>query len=165
MRCILALDAAWTATEPSGVALVQGDSSGWRCVAVAPSYDEFVSVAKGRQIDWSRPNFKGTHPNALGLLDAARQLAGSDIDLITIDMPIATVAIASRRAADDAVSTEFGSRWCSAHTPNSQRPGALGAALSSAFRNCGYPLRATTASRSQTPCLLEVYPHPALLSC
>jgi predicted RNase H-like nuclease len=43
-------------------------------------------------------------------------------------------------------------------------PRSFGAALSGAFSECGYPLATTTASRSRTPWLLEVYPHPALIS-
>ena len=41
MRCVVGIDAAWTVTEPSGVALAV-DDNGWRLAAVAPSYDDFL---------------------------------------------------------------------------------------------------------------------------
>ena len=33
---VLGIDAAWTAHNPSGVALVQQAEQGWRCLALAP---------------------------------------------------------------------------------------------------------------------------------
>jgi len=46
-RAVLGIDAAWTATEPSGVALAVEDASGWRLVAVDGSYDHFQARARG----------------------------------------------------------------------------------------------------------------------
>ncbi len=164
MPTILAIDAAWTTTEPSGVAVVRSEESGWRYVAAAPSYDEFLALARGWSIDWDLPTFHGGVPDVVKLLAAAQQLAGCTIDIITIDMPVATVSISCRRRADDAISTEFGACWCSAHSPNQKRPGPLGAALSNAFGAAGYPLATVGTSVAGAPCMLEVYPHPALLS-
>jgi predicted RNase H-like nuclease len=98
------------------------------------------------------------------LLDAARSLAGAPVDLITIDMPVATVPFSTRRVADDAISAQFGSRWCSTHTPNASRPGPLGARLSSDVRASGYELATTATPTAKAKRLIEVYPHPALLS-
>ena len=55
MTTVLGIDAAWTAREPSGVALVQRQASPWRCIAVAPSYAAFTALAEGHVPDWSRP--------------------------------------------------------------------------------------------------------------
>jgi predicted RNase H-like nuclease len=164
MTTILALDAAWTVTEPSGVALVQDTSIGWRCVAIAPSYDDFFSQGDGKQTDWSSTTFSGTAPDVRCLLDTAQCLAREQVDLVTLDMPVATLAFSSRRMADDAISTEFGSRWCSAHTPSATRPGPLGVLLSSTFGSSGYELATTATPAAETKRLVEVYPHPALLS-
>ncbi|HWM92947.1 MAG TPA: DUF429 domain-containing protein [Thermoanaerobaculia bacterium] len=164
LKTILALDAAWTATEPSGVALVQGDHAEWRCLTVAPSYDEFFAQAGGLQTDWSSKKFAGALPDVPRLLSAARSLAGRPVDLITVDMPMATVSFSSRRAADIAVSVEFGSRWCSTHTPSLTRPGPLGAKLSSAAQASGYKLATVATQAAEVNRLVEVYPHPALLS-
>lgn len=45
----------------------------------------------------------------------------------------------------------------------SQRPGSLGLALSTAFADSGYPIW-TRWEQRETRRLLEVYPHPALIS-
>ena len=164
MITILALDAAWTATEPSGVALVQDGPAGWRCVALVPSYGEFFAQAEGRATDWSSRAFGGTQPDVPRLLAAARALAGEPVDLVTLDMPVATLPFSSRRVADEMVSAEFGSRWCSTHTPNTKRPGPLGTYLSSALRARGYELATTATLAAEAKRLVEVYPHPALLS-
>lgn len=46
------------------------------------------------------------------------------------------------------------------HTPNPERPGKVGRILGEGFEAVGYPLATETIS---TPCLIEVYPHPALV--
>jgi predicted RNase H-like nuclease len=163
MPTILGIDAAWTASEPSGVALVQAQGTAWRCLAVAPSYEAFLSLASGRQVDWTQPSFAGNIPNIPEILEAAAVIAGDIVDVVALDMPVAKISISSRRCADNQISIEFGSRWCSAHTPHSQRPGSLGLALSTAFADSGYPIW-TQREEHETRRLLEVYPHPALLS-
>ncbi len=163
MTTILGIDAAWTSAQPSGLAVVVSDRGGWRCAAVAPSYATFLALAQGVPVDWLRRNFSGGVPNVGALLGAAAQLAGANVDLVAIDMPVSTSPINGRRAADDAVSREFGGRWCSTHTPNRLRPGALGKRLSKDFGSAGYRL-ATASGATHRKSLIEVYPHPALLS-
>jgi predicted RNase H-like nuclease len=164
MPAVLAIDAAWTAKQPSGVALVRSNGGEWRCEAVAPSYESFIALSMGQQVDWSQPTFRGSVPNADSVLTSAEQILGSPVDLVTIDMPVAIIPITGRRRADDAISSEFGARLCSAHTPNALRPGSIGAELSNQFAAAGYPLVTSDASAPVTPSLIEVYPHPALLS-
>jgi hypothetical protein len=53
MDGVLGIDAAWTAEEPSGVALLAGSSGGWRCVTFTPSYDSFLALAEGMPVDWT----------------------------------------------------------------------------------------------------------------
>jgi len=163
MSTILGIDAAWTAGEPSGVALVRRQASRWHCVAVAPSYAAFRALAEGRAWDWSRPA-NGSAPDIPGLLQAATALAGEAVTLVTIDMPISTSPILRRRAADQAVSRSFGARWCSAHSPGPARPGSLGAELSRQFTKLGYAVATTATPVGTTHRLVEVYPHPALLT-
>jgi hypothetical protein len=52
MPAILAIDAAWTATEPSGVAVVADNGRGWHCKAVAPSYEHFFSQVSSGASNW-----------------------------------------------------------------------------------------------------------------
>ena len=165
MTIILALDAAWTATEPTGLALVASDGSGWRCVAVAPSYDSFLAHAAGQRVNWAqKAPFTGSAPDISKILEAAQRLAGGRVDLVTIDMPIATCPITTRRAADNEISVVFGGRGCSTHTPNAARPGRLGAEITEGFGREGFSVATKGTSASQTPDLMEVYPHPALLA-
>jgi predicted RNase H-like nuclease len=164
MPVVLGIDAAWTASEPSGVALLAARLDSAKCLAVAPSYSEFLAQAAGRKTNWSERAFLGSPPDAQLLLAAARSIAGQPVDLVAIDMPIAKQAFASRRPADDLVSKEFGSRWCSAHTPNASRPGVLGTKLAEDFCLAGYRLRTAGEKIPSTPVLIEVYPHTALLS-
>lgn len=164
MTTILAIDAAWTATEPSGVAVVSSTDSGWHCVAVAPNYGDFLSLVGGTAVPWTGGRPSGSPPNVPRLLATARTLAGSDVDLVVVDMPVATVPIAGRRVADDAVSAAFGGRGCSTHSPNLHRPGALGTRLTQDLANAGYPLATSATTIGVTPATIETYPHPALLS-
>ena len=46
--CVLGIDAAWTAHQPSNIALVQNTGSRWSCIAVAPSYEAFIAQASGQ---------------------------------------------------------------------------------------------------------------------
>ena len=45
MRTVLGIDAAWTGTQPSGVALAEETERGWRLKAVASSYARFEALA------------------------------------------------------------------------------------------------------------------------
>ncbi len=164
MSAVLGIDAAWTATEPSGVSLVACRDSHWRCIAVAPSYEAFLGLAEGRPVGWDQHRFRGSAPDVPALLAAAQRLAGAGVDLVTVDMPLSTQPIAARRCADNAISQAYGARGCSAHSPGITRPGVLGAALSRSFADAGFVLATTTVLPSAGPWLLEVYPHPALLA-
>ena len=163
MTTILGIDAAWTKKEPSGVALIQGHSDSWVCLSIAPSYQSFIDAANGSPVNWdARP--KGDWPNPSALLSAARTLAGAEVDLVTIDMPIATSPIHGRRVADNEVSKRFGARGCSTHSSTLERPGKLGAELTAAFGVLGYPVATVTARPDHDRHLVEIYPHPALLA-
>ena len=43
MPVILGIDAAWSVTQPSGVALIAGETAGLRLMSVASSYTEFCT--------------------------------------------------------------------------------------------------------------------------
>jgi len=164
MSVIMAIDAAWTEVKASGVAVMVLSGKRWRCAAVAPSYEAFFALSNGVHVDWTARRFDGSVPEATLLLDAASRLAGARVDLVTIDMPIATGPITSRRKADDDISREYGGRGCSTHTPSRARPGKLGALLSSQFKAAGYSVATKAESAGRTMRLVEVYPHPALLT-
>jgi predicted RNase H-like nuclease len=163
MTSILALDPAWTATEPSGVALLQQVKDRWKCVGLAPSYSQFIELANGTPVDWSKAPSTG-RPDVDALMGAARTLLdGEAVDLVTIDMPVSLTPIRKRREADSAVSVKFGSKGCSTHSPSDVRPGELGGQLTERFKELGYRVATVETPVGSTFVLAEVYPHPALL--
>ncbi|MBW7863417.1 MAG: DUF429 domain-containing protein [Candidatus Hydrogenedentes bacterium] len=163
MTTVLALDAAWTDKQPTGVALLVGEGCHWRCAALAPSYQSFLGLANGVAVDWNG-TFHGSAPDIPALLSAAAQIANTQsVDVVAIDMPVATCPIKGRRISDDAVSKRFGGRKCGTHTPNSVRPGPLGAKLTRDFGGHGFKVATAEVAPGTSGCLIEVYPHPALL--
>jgi predicted RNase H-like nuclease len=162
---VLGIDAAWTEKEPSGVALIEGSPQvGWRCVAVTPSYDSFLALAEGTPVDWTTKS-RGALPDVGRLVAAAETLLGGrQLTVVTVDMPLSTEPITGRRSADAAVSKAYGGRGAAVHSPSSERPGAISDQLTGAFVAAGFPL-ATSATPVGTPNrLVEVYPHPALMT-
>ena len=161
MSAILGIDAAWTAGEPSGVALIRTTQEGsWECVELASSYDAFIESASGYAVRWDeRP--KGGSPEPDRLLRAAKQLLdGERVTVVAIDMPLSLEPITGRRRADNAISEAFGAKGCSTHTPSSTRPGAISDELRKSLAGLGYGL---AVSKPGAATVIEVYPHPALL--
>ena len=161
-HCVLGIDAAWAAHQPSGIALVQNTVSGWSCLAIAPSYEAFIAQASGQGWD-PEQKATGSRPDPEALLKACQQLADAEVSCISVDMPLATTPITSRRAADTAISSRFGPRGCAVHSPSAERPGAIADQLRADFAALGYPLH-TNGSGQATPALIECYPHVALLA-
>jgi predicted RNase H-like nuclease len=160
---VLGIDAAWTATEPSGVALVRGDRASWECLVAAPSYASLLLFANERvPIDWSASP-QGAEPDCGELLDAATRIAGARPDIVTVDMPLSTAPITGRRPADTAVSRQFGAMKCAVHSPNATRPGAIADEMRRVFATLGFPLACESTRAGTMPALVEVYPHIALL--
>ena len=160
--CVLGIDAAWTAHQPSGIALVQNTTSGWSCLAIAPSYEAFIDKASGQTWD-PEQKATGSRPDPAALLEASKQLADAEVSCVSIDMPLATTPITSRRAADTAISSRFGQKGCAVHSPSAERPGAIADQLRADFAALGYPLH-TSGSDQRAPALIECYPHVALLA-
>jgi len=154
---VLGIDAAWTATRPSGVALAVRQAGRWTLRAVAPSYAHFLALAHGEALD-GVPT--GAVPDVAALLDTAQRLAGGPVGLVAIDMPLALTPIVARRPSDNAIARAFGAWHCATHSPSAERPGALSDALREGFAAAGYPLRTGDARAGG---LIEVYPHPALV--
>ena len=157
----LGIDAAWTVAAPSGMALLRRVGSGTELLGdLPPSYDSFAGLAEGQAVSWHRP--RGGTPDINHLLDAAKRLGGQPVDVVAMDMPLAVETITSRRDADRVVSRQFGAVGCGTHSPGAKRPGELGRRIAEDFSQAGYPL-ATGQADSHERCLLEVYPHLALL--
>lgn len=164
MKVVLGIDAAWTKGEPSGCAVVVSSRTDWQCLGVAPSYHAFLSLSDGQTVPWQTGRFVGGAPDVKALLAAAHKLAGATVDVVAIDMPVATVPIAGRREADNSISAAFGGRGCSTHSPSASRPGPLGEFLSDEFKRAGYSIAHAAETAARLKRVVEVYPHPALLS-
>ena len=160
--CVLGIDAAWTVHQPSGIALVQRTNAGWSCLAVAPSYRAFIGQTSGQTCD-PEQKATGSRPDPAALLEASQQLAGAELSCVSVDMPLATTPITSRRAADTAISSRFGPKGCAVHSPSAERPGAMADQLRADFASLGVPLQ-TNGSEQSAPALIECYPHVALLA-
>lgn len=163
-RAVIGIDAAWTAKEPSGVALVVESEKGWSCRAVAPSYEQFIALGSGETVDWShRPT--GSKPNIKKLLEASQALVGlNQVKVIAVDMPLSLDKITKRRLADSEVSRAYGGKGCAVHSPSALRPGPISDELRIESHSLGFPLAVENTLTKIKPSLIEVYPHPALLS-
>lgn len=146
---VLGIDAAWTAGNPSGVALAARERDGWRIIAAASSIAGFVRLPGGER-----------DASVAGVIDAAAEIGSRRPALVAVDMPMMDEPIDRRRAADNAVTRAYAGRGAGTHSPTPERPGAVGRAMETALAAAGYPL-ATTEIRP--PCRIEIYPHPALI--
>jgi predicted RNase H-like nuclease len=156
-RAVLGIDAAWTGTQPSGVAAAVETDGGWRLAAVEASYGRFIERANGVESGEERP--LGEEPSAADLLDAATKFCGKRIDLVAVDMPMARHAILERRLCDQLVSQLYGGKAAATHSPSAERPGRISDALRAEFEAEGFRLCTAPPARG----LIEVYPHPALI--
>lgn len=163
MTTILAIDAAWTEKQPSGVAVVTKGLTGWRCAGLSPSYAQFYRLAHGESVSWDEVPPSG-HPDVAKLLESAELiLDGETVDVVAIDMPISLLPITARRESDKRISQEFGKAGCSTHSPSATRPGKLSDSLREKFLDFGYELAAANMVPGRKDVLIEVYPHPAIL--
>ena len=157
---VLGIDAAWTARNPSGVALVEVRGGG-RAAAVmaAPSYESFC---EGR-VDWSVRQSGGLC-DAGSILAAARRLTPLPIRCVAVDMALSRLPITGRRVADNRTSSAFGRQWCGTHSPSAERPGRVSDGLLRGFEDEGFRL-ATAGAGRRLPArpVVEVHPHAALV--
>jgi predicted RNase H-like nuclease len=156
---VLGIDAAWTTTEPSGVALVVGGPDRWSCRGLAPSYRQFVELAAGEPIDWTQRPPPSTI-DVENILSAAEVLAGGKPDVVAVDMPLAFAPIVARRASDTRISKLFGAAGAAVHSPSAVRPGLIAEQLRHGFEQRGYTLGVTIADPPGPFALIETYPHP-----
>lgn len=136
--------------------MIVDEGSGWKLIDVAPSYAAFLSGRGGSSI----LRHRGSTPDAADLVAAAKLKAGSEPDIVAVDMPLSMSPIIRRRHSDNLVSSAYGAKHASTHTPSETRPGMISDNLRAGFETIGYPL-ATTQLRGRD--LIEVYPHPALI--
>lgn len=81
MTTILGIDAAWTATQPGGVALVSSAAGNWCLIFAGSSYRHLLDHADEGLISTSRPS--GSVAEAAALLAAA----GKSLELLSTSLP------------------------------------------------------------------------------
>lgn len=145
MTVVLGIDAAWTNSNPSGLAIARKTSGRWALHSVWASYEDFLDAEMA---------------DAGQLPSRIYEMLGETPDLIAIDMPLCELPIAGRRAADQMVSQIYGARGASTHSPSAERPGSLSDKIRRDLALKEYHLR--HAGRPDGK-LAEVYPHPALI--
>jgi len=88
---------------------------------LAPSYAQFIELANGTPVDWSKvPVPVAQTSTVVGC--GAHVACGDGVDLVTIDMPVRADPDRKRREADSAVSQKFGSRVAATHSPAKSGP-------------------------------------------
>jgi predicted RNase H-like nuclease len=142
---VLGIDAAWTAHRASGVAVLVGEPSRWRCAGAFASYPALFERTGCREV-----------------LAAVEAIAGEQANVVSVDMPLATVPITSRRFCDNQISRHFGKFGCGVHSSTPERPGAVSTQLMATFRNVGYEL-AVHGAPTRDRQVIEVYPHIAVM--
>jgi predicted RNase H-like nuclease len=152
MAAVLGIDAAWTARNASGYALIETRGGAWRLRAVGPNLATFSLRCRGV--------VEGQ--GMIAALQCARSLLNYAPDLIAVDMPLSKKEIVGRRASDLGVSRRFGAAKCATHLPSAERPGKVSNAFRVACERAGYEL-IVSAGAFPPLSLAEVYPHPALL--
>lgn len=105
MTTILGIDAAWTATQPSGIAVVSSTACNWRLIFAGSSYLHLLAYADKGLIPASRSSGSVAEPAAL--LAAGEKIAGASVDLVAVDMPLSLEPITGRRVSDNLVSTAY----------------------------------------------------------
>src|SRR5512147_2695782 len=100
MALVLGIDAAWSAKNPSGVALVATGPNQPLLIRAAPSYQDFAQGTPpedcGTQID--------PHNSLAELLTEAQRIGGETVSVIAVDMPVALSPVRGRRCCDNAIS-------------------------------------------------------------
>jgi predicted RNase H-like nuclease len=158
MGYVLGIDAAWTVTNPSGVALLACDSSPPRLIRASPSYEDFV-LGTGPATWCAEHDFRASLQD---VLDTAATLGAASLNVIAVDMPVARQTVRGRRVCDQLISRSFGGRGCATHTPTKLRPGKVSEQFLEEANRAGFAL-VTTSQQRPRRALLEVYPHVAVL--
>lgn len=155
IKYVLGIDAAWTAKEPSGVAVLKYNESGkHELVKLGRSYKEFVQG----EINWSQ-DASGSVPDIKELLEGCCKY-GYNISAAALDIPLSPMPITGRRVAENLISREYGKYGAATHSPNSERPGKISEAIFQGFTENGFKF---AYDYQDGPVFFEVYPHAAII--
>lgn len=160
---ILGIDAAWTAHQPSGVALLRARRNAKpKLIALGRSYDEFLTSGPHAKIDW-RTRVRGCLPPIDALLSHCKKLTGELPQIVALDIPLAAKPLNGRRPCDNAVTSAYVSRGAGTHTPSALRPGPISKSLFHQLSKAGYAWHTQGKVRRAARVFIETYPHPAII--
>ncbi len=160
---ILGIDAAWTAPQPSGVALLRARRNAKPdLIALGRSYDEFLSSGAHGKIDW-RTRVRGCLPPIDLLLSHCKKLTGAFPRIVALDIPLAAKPLNGRRPCDNAVTSAYVSRGAGTHTPSAVRPGPISKFLFQQLSTAGYQWHTPGNAGKPALVFIETYPHPAII--
>jgi len=150
MGYVLGVDASWSNSNASGVALLKCNNKKIELIRAGRSYEEFIAS----KINWDS-KAKGSTPNFHQLLNTCPQ-----VDVIALDIPLAPCVIEGRREADQAISRRYGKCKASTHSPTKDHPGKLAKLIFDELRESGYEWATTSFF---VPAFIEVYPHVSII--
>jgi predicted RNase H-like nuclease len=157
MRYSLGIDAAWTIEEPSGLALLSFETPEFcEIVRAGRSYNEFVAG----KINWSYKAI-GSEPKLDVIVDVCSQINAKPT-CIAIDMPISNYSIIKRRSCENHISSHYGGKGASTHSPTPERPGQISNTYFRELVSMGYEWK-TNGSTAHENSFIEVFPHTAII--
>lgn len=160
---ILGIDAAWTAHQPAGVALLRVCKNAKpQLIALGRSYDEFLASGPHAKIVWCT-RVRGCLPPIDALLSHCRKLCGDLPQIVALDIPLARTPLNGRRPCDNAVTSAYVSRGAGTHTPSALRPGPISKSLFQQLHKAGYEWHTQGKARGAARVFIETYPHPAII--
>jgi len=164
---VLGIDAAWTAANPSGIALVAVATGHTpKLLRVARTCGEFTSDRILGASDWLSTSPSGGPLKIDHLFGTIKKNTGALPNVIVLDIPLSPLPICGRRSADNAISIKYGKQWAGTHTPSKERPGLVSAALYRQFTGAGYNWVGVSKPEHLSEnirCFIETYPHPVIV--
>lgn len=152
---ILGVDCAWTAKEPSGVALIKFEQdTKAEIIKLGRSYEEFCSDS----IHWYG-TVKGSAPDFSSFLYSCNS-NGWDVDIIALDIPLSSKMIIERRPCDGDVLKYYGGKGAAVHSPTAERPGKIALDIYEQLTNLGYKWNGNAKTDKA---FIEVYPHASII--
>jgi len=164
LMLILGVDAAWSAGNPSGVALVEwkaGEKP--RLLLAARSYEEYCKAEPGQAIEWN-VRVTGSIPVFGRILKKTQQEYQRKIEIIALDLPLSPEPMLARRTCDNLVSSLYGKRGAAVHSPTDEQLSRISGKVFDQLTRRGYDLNLTApAELPQRGLFMEVYPHIAII--
>jgi len=159
---IIGIDPAWTAKNPSGVAVLQFEKQHPPgLVLLGRSYDEILSLEKGDPLNWY-VKVSGSVPLIAQIIRHIERVLQDEVVMVAMDIPLSPNPITSRRAADSVISHLYGNKYAATHSPTPERPGKIAEIIYQELTSVGFEWVGISKARGNH-IFAEVYPHTAII--